>query len=114
MPGVGVILVELAMQLAKSAMVGTVLRTAIKTFIMSPLVSARDATVHASMLGMVAGMALDCVIIFVSERRGYRNGEEERGGRQKKFSSDHRYILSLEAVGDLTDYLYNLTLAAWA
>ena len=95
-------------------MVGTVLRTAIKTFIMSPLVSARDATVHASMLGMVAGMALDCVIIFVSERRGYRNGEEERGGRQKKFSRDHRYILSLEAVGDLTDYLYNLTLAAWA
>ncbi len=90
MPGVGVILVELAMQLTQAAMIGAVLTAAVKAFVVGPFVRACDATMHTAVLGMVAGMALDCVIIFMSERRGYRNAEEERGGRQKKFSHDHR------------------------
>ena len=108
------ILMEFTMQLTQAAMIGAVLTAAVKAFVVGPFVRACDAAMHTAVLGMITRMALGCVIIFVSERRGYRNGEEERGGRQKKFSRDHRYILSLEAVGDLTDYLYNLTLAAWA
>ena len=108
------ILMEFTMQLTQAAMIGAVLTAAVKAFVVGPFVRACDAAMHTAVLGMITRMALGCVIIFVSERRGYRNDEEQRGGRQKKFSRDHRYILPLEAVGGLTDCCYHSTIVARA
>jgi hypothetical protein len=68
MPGSGMILVELAMQIPQPSVIGAVLPATVEALLMGALVSFVDVAMESVVCPMIALMPIVVVVIIVRER----------------------------------------------